>query len=747
MKKLNKNKNGAWGIAMTAVVLLGLSASWVKAQDIKINTRPLTPQEIEDNGLDAYTQTANGTHVVGLGQPVYLELLVEAGTVVTQIVWTLDSVVSGSMATLTDSPIPMSMPTYDVGDQKKFGDVRDRALIVPDLQGVYEVSVQAFTADNILTASKSVVASIFFDERNYGTSGPDNICKVCHANKWDAIDETAHASSLVTKITGEDSPYFSEHCIQCHAVGYDPTPGAVNGGFDDIADEFGWTFPTEWSTNNWTDMPEPLQAKSNIQCENCHGPADAHIQSWGSADLVGISLSSGNCGSCHDTVDHHPENLQWADTLHAKGYVFQERSGCNQCHSTTGFLAAHDPDYAGRDTPGTGAEGVSCAACHDPHGPGMGAHQVRVIESVELKNEDVITAGGDGKVCMACHKSRQDAESYVVENSASKYFGPHHGPQSDMLAGKNAVEYGQELPSSRHLNVVEDSCAQCHMQESPIDLPAYAKNRVGGHTFSLSYDDGTNAVVHLTETCTSCHGEIEDFDFGGEDYNSDGLVEGVQTEIHHLLDELGMLLPPIGSPTVNLYGQSSEFNTQSLKSGAYNYLFVEEDGSHGVHNPKYAAALLRSSIADLQGGIDIDCDGLVDAWEIATFGDLASQSGDDDYDEDGLTNAEEENLGTNALLKDSDLDGFSDLAEVQGGSNPMDIASVLTEDLVMIPATELAYLPKGSNTVVQFQAIENLAEGAWNSIGPAQTNDGNWVFQLESMRTNGNARFFRAIED
>jgi hypothetical protein len=741
MKKQNKQRRGAWGIVMTAVVLLGLSVNWVQAQDIKINTRPLTPQEIVDNGLDAYTQTANGTHVVGLGQPVYLELLVEAGTVVTQAVWTLDSVVSGSTATLTDSPIPMSMATYDAGDQNDF-DVIDRALIVPDLQGVYEISVQAFITNAILTASKSVVASMFFDERNYATSGPDTICMVCHADKKGAIDETAHASSLVTKITGEDSPYFAEYCIQCHAVGYDPTPGAVNGGFDDIADEFGWTFPTEWSTNNWTDMPAPLQAKSNIQCENCHGPADAHIQSFGDTDLVGISLSSGNCGSCHDTLTHHPENVEWADTLHAKGYVFRDSGSCAACHSTTGFLAAHDPDYADRDTPGTGAEGISCAACHDPHAPGSGAHQVRVIESVELGNGALITDGGDGLICMSCHKSRRDAEEYVHGN-ASPYFGPHHGPQGDMLAGENAIQYGQEMPSSTHLTTVENSCSECHMQDTGHESPEYAEHKVGGHSFMLSFNDGTNDVIHLTQACADCHGELEDFDFGGADYNRDGMIEGVQTEIHHLLNELGMLLPPYGSPDVAV---GSALNTLELKRGAYNFLFVEEDGSLGVHNPKYAAAILRSSIDDLTGGIDVDRDGLVDSWEIENFGNLTSQSGTDDWDGDGLNNMAESKLGTSALLTDTDEDGFSDLVELQGNSDPLNIDSVPGSDMVILPATELGYMPKGTGTTVNIQMASDLTDGEWTNVGEAQESDGNWIYQLDSQRGTTN-RFYRAIEE
>ena len=209
------------------------------------------------------------------------------------------------------------------------------------------------------------------------------------------------------------------------------------------------------------------------------------------------------------------------------------------------------------------------------------------------------------------------------------------------------------------------------------------------------------------------------------------------------MDELALILPPYGSTSVNV----SDLATVQLRKAGYNYKYVYYDGSYGVHNPKYSAAILRASIDDLMGGIDIDRDGLVDSWEIENFGDLTSQSGADDYDGDGLNNIEEYNLGTNAKLEDSDGDGYSDLVEVQGGSNPLEILDVPTDDLVLIPAAELAYLPKGTNSTVHFQSIDSLTDGTWTNIGPEQTSSGDWLFQLESMRTNGNNRFFRAIEE
>ncbi|MDD5482365.1 MAG: hypothetical protein PHP98_01745 [Kiritimatiellae bacterium] len=68
---------------------------------------------------------------------------------------------------------------------------------------------------------------------------------------------------------------------------------------------------------------------------------------------------------------------------------------------------------------------------------------------------------------------------------------------------------------------------------------------------------------------------------------------------------------------------------------------------------------------------DSDGDGLIDWWERKYFSDIR-QNGLTDSDGDGLSNAQEQQLGTNPALADTDGDGYSDGEEIAAGSDPLD---------------------------------------------------------------------------
>lgn len=84
--------------------------------------------------------------------------------------------------------------------------------------------------------------------------------------------------------------------------------------------------------------------------------------------------------------------------------------------------------------------------------------------------------------------------------------------------------------------------------------------------------------------------------------------------------------------------------------------------------------------------LDLDGDGLKDAWEILKFGNITGQTGNGNPDGDRLTNLQEMNLNTNPNtthtstypdgLADQDADGIIDLWELEDATDPFSAASL-----------------------------------------------------------------------
>jgi hypothetical protein len=405
-----------------------------------------------------------------------------------------------------------------------------------------------------------------------------------------------------------------------------------------------------------------------------------------------------------------------------------------RCHSAYGFVdfAAGLPQNQHR----TAYEAITCAACHDPHGDANNPHLLRKFGDVTLMDGvTTISNAGKGALCVNCHMSRQNAATYVETAAASSHFGPHYGPQADMLAGVNAVTYGKDIPSSAHRDVVEDSCVACHLQAVAASHPAFGK--AGGHTFRPGWDGGTpddaSDDIHLTASCVQCHGNIDTFNLKRADYDGNGVVEGVQTEVKSLLDRLGRLLPPLGSPTVAI---TSGFTRQQLRA-AFNHEFVEADGSYGVHNVSYAVGLLKASVADLTG--DANEDGLPDAWQIQYFGSAnhpnaapnASPAGD------GIPNWLKYALGLNPTVSGMVLpDGvvWANAGQTGGGTNVIQIYT----------AAEVAFDTEVGKAY-QLQAISTLG-GGWQNVGtPVAGTGGSYSF-VTPTRHNAQ-QFFRVVSN
>lgn len=404
-------------------------------------------------------------------------------------------------------------------------------------------------------------------------------CQGCHSATYTTWSETHHADAF------DDVTDGAEYCMACHTTGYDTD--LANGGFDDnrVSDRHG------------------------VQCESCHGPGSDHAASM-DADDITLTVSESVCQECHGS-DHTTFWADWAGSGHGtvtSGYPGGSNPSCTRCHSGNGFI-----DFASGDTPTTYTDDlidINCVACHDPHNA-TSLHQIRKADSATLPDGTVVTTGGLGILCQNCHTGRRSDEDIAEQVTLGDgHFGSHHGNQGSMLhqavVVKDVAPAGFVWSNSNH-RLIEDSCATCHLQgEEDVKT---------GHAFEPS-----------VEACEPCHGVIADFDdiIAKNDYDGDGMVDGVQTEVHGLIDVLfdglmatgidttgytddddyATLLHAAGAPadSVSVWaGLTAGLTPQMVRESAFNLSAVLYDHSYGIHNFAFIVQLLQQSYKHVSG--------------------------------------------------------------------------------------------------------------------------------------------------
>ncbi len=787
------------GLAAVTLAFVGTVAT-VNAASIALNgqvaPRPLTPTEISTNGYSlTNAQFSAGIGTVALGEPVYLDAMVTASIAPSNIIsvtWALTNRPVGSLAVLTNSPLGTNVPLFKTGDRVTGGaggtpspylQLAGRTFFRPDAVGQYTVRATITTTStsgtNTISPSTTNIATTITASTYYGV----NTCAACHSGGvlnapsiYPTWTNTPHASYFTRAIDGLVSSHYSKSCIQCHTLGYDTNSFAVNGGFDDMATLYGWTFPSVLTNGNWASMPAALQNLANIQCENCHGPGSQHpVQNGivGNTNFISVSYGAGVCSQCHDGLNSEYQSAEWNNSLHASS-ARETKPECVRCHTAPGFVGwATAGGMSAQNLypnnvisanafstnilttfPNTNYEAITCQACHNPH-DASNPHELRMGYNVTLSDGTVVTNAGSGGFCMECHNSRNGS----VTNMLAKYplsqtnwaggiaFGPHDSPQGDMLEGVNAVTYGQVIPSAPHANVVADTCAGCHMQSIATTNVAFAK--AGGHTFKMSYTNSLGAKVPVADVCNQCHGAVTNFDIPAPDYVGYGYSQGIQTQVQILLNQLSMLLPPTtyqanaaNYVADGLVKTAATFRTvptnwpTKFLNAVYNFEFVANDNSFGVHNGPFAVGLLKASIANLTGISTTG--GLPDAWEIAYFGaNFASNAA-------AAPNAVNNTNGIpNWMMYALGLDPHSGSTTVNGVIyfNGKNVISG-TNTIAIYTAAEVVFNTQ-IGTTYNIQGISALT-GSWQNISTNIPGTGTSVSYLTPTRNNVKM-FYRVV--
>ena len=304
------------------------------------------------------------------------------------------------------------------------------------------------------------------------------------------------------------------------------------------------------------------------------GPAGPQGEAGSMAEFA---LSELTCTECHNdtTLIFSKQSQFYRHSLHGTGDSYERgaSSRCAGCHGSEGpsaRISAGDLPHGETVQNVENVSPMNCRTCHQIHTTYTGEDFALVGDGAPVKFEytDGTFDGGAGNLCAQCHQIRNEKPEVVDGNIdvSSSRFGTHHGAEGQMLMGEGALGAVAGSPSG-HYKMVENTCVACHMGEAD------------NHTF-----EPDEAV------CQACHGEdVESFD-----------INGVQTEVQAMLDELLTLFTEQGYIDEANGRWVTGVYSEDVANAMWNYKFVLEDQSLGVHNAEYAKAMLQQALDALR---------------------------------------------------------------------------------------------------------------------------------------------------
>jgi hypothetical protein len=453
----------------------------------------------------------------------------------------------------------------------------------------------------------------------FSASDKQTTCGNCHVLHDEDWSKTAHANAYSLLPSNPDA---TAACYTCHTVSDKGNATAGPAGWDAVQNA----------------------AYHDVQCESCHGPGFDHVSSpdapksasnpplahigvlgpSGALDSASVAQS---CGACHNQNSGPGVRAfeEWEKSGHARPVVEEgggspaDSPNCASCHEAKATLAAWGvtANYAEKGLAGSANNmGQTCAVCHDPHGSAEDASGQPLAGQLRFP---IDVPDANQNLCMKCHQRRSVPDLAAVR-------GPH-SPQGPMLLGDAGYQPAGFQPDLQAVASTHGSegnprlCAGCHVNRltstdgkitsaghlflaipclDANGLPDMVNQNCAADVPSRSWAACTASGCHnsATQAVTAFTTISDDVDRLTkqiwDDKNGDDVVDGTPTDGGYLADKVNV-------PDTNYVvtdskitpAEGARFNVRMLREGG-------ADGSHGVHNPFLARALLGANIDELQ---------------------------------------------------------------------------------------------------------------------------------------------------
>jgi len=304
--------------------------------------------------------------------------------------------------------------------------------------------------------------------------------------------------------------------------------------------------------------------------------------------------AAATCQECHNFSDTIVAKIfQYDASQHATGSTTLEasRAACAPCHSSQGFTEVVSTGQFNTVAPINDAAPINCRTCHQIHKTYTSTDwSLAVTSGYRMRYDSTVTVdftpdGGSANLCGRCHQARPASPALNLPSSntdsisiTSTRWGPHHGTQSNVLAGKGAYN-DAGFPSSPHQGLV--GCIGCHGSNAQGNL-------VGGHSLKMTSDETGNNVAVCNRT--GCHSGQTSFDIGGAQSDIRDLYQQLKVKlaVANMLDTTTMLI-------------NKKKYSQADLAVFWNFMVVDADRSMGVHNYAYTQAMLSAGITHFGG--------------------------------------------------------------------------------------------------------------------------------------------------